>query len=222
MKTPILLINFKTYQESTGKNAIELSKIAKEISKNLKCNIISAVSAPDIYLSSKQITTFAQHIDVNEPGANTGKIPIQSIKENNAKGVLINHSEDRLSFKDIKIAINLCKENKLISVVCSKTVPESKAIAELNPDFIAIEPPELIGGDISVTTANPNIISNTVKIVKEYSKTTKVLCGAGVKTQNDVKMAIKLGADGVLVASGITKAKNKKQAIQSLAKGLLK
>ncbi len=220
MKTPILLINFKTYESASGKNAEEISKICKEVKKELKTNIICATSAPDINKCSKKITVFSQHIDTEKAGGNTGKIHIKSILENGAKGTLINHSEDRIPFRKIKELVELCKKNKIISVVCSKTVAESKAIAELNPDFIAIEPPELIGGDISVTTANPKIISDTVKVVNKYSKNSKVLCGAGVKTGKDAKIALKLGAEGILVASGITKSKNKKKAIESLAKNL--
>jgi len=221
MKTPILLINFKTYKESSGKNAVEIVKQCEAISKKLNVNIACAVSACDINSCSKKSKNiFSQHLDIQDAGANTGKIHIKAIKENGAIGTLINHSEDRQTISNIKKLIETCKKNKIISVVCSKTISESKQIAELKPDCIAIEPPELIGGDISVTTANPNIISNTVKAVKKISPKTIVLCGAGVKTNLDVTTAIRLGAKGVLVASGVTKAKNKKQAIENLAKGL--
>jgi len=76
----------------------------------------------------------------------------------------------------------------------------------LGPAFIAVEPPELIGGDISVTSADPSIVSDTVAAVKSVNPNVRVLCGAGVKNGEDVAMAIKLGAEGVLLASGVTKA----------------
>jgi triosephosphate isomerase (TIM) len=217
MKFPTLMINFKTYDQASGKDAVALVKLCKKISKNISC----VVSAPDLNSCSKiTIPILAQHLDIEEAGGHTGKITIKSIKENGAIGVLINHSEDRIPFVQIKKSIELCKKNKLFSIVCSKTVPESKAIAQLKPDCIAIEPPELIGGDISVTTADPEIISNTVQVVKKVSSKIKVLCGAGVKTSKDVKIALKLGADGVLVASAVTKAKNKEKAIKDLVKFL--
>ncbi|MGE0792777.1 MAG: triose-phosphate isomerase [Candidatus Woesearchaeota archaeon] len=217
MKFPTLLINFKTYEEASGKNAIELVKICKELKSNISC----AVSNCDLNACAKlKIPILSQHLDSETAGGHTGKIHVKMLKENGAEGVLINHSEDRISFLEIKKLIEICKQNKLVSVVCSKTVPESKSIAQLNPDCIAIEPPELIGGDISVTSANPDIISNTVKAVKNVSPKIKVLCGAGVKNGKDVKIALKLGADGVLVASGVTKAKNKKKAVEDLLKGL--
>jgi triosephosphate isomerase len=105
-------------------------------------------------------------------------------------------------------------------IVCSNNVATSKAIAAFSPNFVAVEPPELIGGDISVTTADPGIVSNSVKAVKGVDKNVKVLCGAGVKNGKDVSKAIELGADGVLLASGIVKAKDKESVIRDLVSGL--
>ena len=48
----------------------------------------------------------------------------------------------------------------------------------------------------------------------------KVLCGAGVKNGKDVAKALELGSDGVLLASGIVKAKDKEKVIRDLASGL--
>ena len=69
-----------------------------------------------------------------------------------------------------------------------------------------------------VTTANPEIVSNTVDAVKSVDKQIKVLCGAGVKNGNDVKTAVDLGAEGVLLASGVTKASNPDAVIRDLIK----
>jgi triosephosphate isomerase len=81
----------------------------------------------------------------------------------------------------------------------------------MKPDYIAVEPRELIGGKISVSQARPELISDTVKAVK-----TKVLCGAGINTRQDVKKALKLGAKGVLVASAVAKSKNPGKVLKEL------
>ena len=96
----------------------------------------------------------------------------------------------------------------------------SGAIAFLEPDMIAMEPPELIGGDISVSTARPEAIVETIEAVKSV-KSVPVLVGAGIKNGQDVKKAIELGAKGVLVASGIVKAKDPKKAINDLVDGMM-
>lgn len=93
-------------------------------------------------------------------------------------------------------------------------------MASFSPRFIAVEPPELIGGDISVTTANPRIVSDTVDAVKSVDGRISVLCGAGVKTGKDVRAAIDLGADGVLLASGVVKHKDPRSALLDLVSGL--
>jgi len=93
-------------------------------------------------------------------------------------------------------------------------------LAELNPTFIAVEPPELIGGDISVTTADPAIVSDTVAAVKAVNPSVRVLCGAGVKNGKDVAKALELGAEGVLLASGVTKAKDVHAVLADLVASL--
>jgi triosephosphate isomerase (TIM) len=221
IKFPNLMINFKTYDSASGKDAEKLVKLCSDISKKEKKNISCVLSNTDLFRCSKySIPILSQHLDVEDEGGHTGKISVKAIIENGASAVLINHSEDRIPIENIKKLIQICKENKLYSVVCTKDAKESKLIAKLNPDCIAIEPPELIGGDISVTTANPKIISDSVKEVKKISSKIKVLCGAGVKSGIDVKKAISLGASGVLIASGVTKAKNKRLAILDLVSGM--
>lgn len=222
METPIIIINFKTYEEATGHNAVNLAKACEEASLEMNQPVSLAVQDTDLYRVSQSVSLpiLAEHIDVAGLGGFTGKITPLGVLENGAVGTLINHSEDRVPFPIIEKLVNICRENNLISVVCAQDVEEAKKFAIISPDFIAVEPPELIGGDISVSTAKPEIISDTVRIVNSISSTTKVLCGAGVKTEEDVRIAIHLGAKGVLLASGITKATNPKEKLKELLKGL--
>jgi triosephosphate isomerase len=116
--------------------------------------------------------------------------------------------------------VQKCRKAGLETIVCTNNLEVSKACAVLEPDYIAIEPPELIGGDISVTSADPDIIKSTVEIIKKLSPNVGVLCGAGVKTGDDVAKAIELGTEGVLLASGVTKAIDPKTALLDLISGL--
>jgi len=108
----------------------------------------------------------------------------------------------------------------MVTCVCAADVEQARAIAAFGPDMIAVEPPELIGGDISVTTANPDIIKNTVEAVKSVNPNVEVLTGAGVKNGEDVKMAIKLGTIGVLLASGVTKSEDPEAVLRELCSSL--
>ena len=218
LKTPVIVLNMKTYSESTGKNALDIAKIMDKVSEESGINMAISVQSTDIKECSTNINipVFAEHIDPIKPGSHTGWTLPEAIKEAGAVGSLINHSEHRLNLADIDLCISRAKELNLDQIVCSNNILTSKAIAALSPNFLAVEPPELIGGDISVTTANPKIVSGSVEAVKDIDNNVKVLCGAGVKNGIDVSRAIELGSVGVLLASGIIKAKNKEMVIRDL------
>jgi len=218
LKTPVIVVNMKTYLESTGSNALEIAKIMDKISIETGVNMVVSVQTSDIKECSKNISipVFAEHIDPIKPGSHTGWTLPEAIKSAGAVGSIINHSEHRLKLSDIDICIERAKKLDLDQIVCSNNILTSKAIAALSPNFIAVEPPELIGGDISVTKANPEIVSGSVKAVKIVNKNVKVLCGAGIKNGIDVAKAIELGSAGVLLASGVIKSKNKEKVIRDL------
>ena len=222
LNIPVIVLNVKTYAEATGKRALEIAMTMDKISKETGASMAIAVQASDITLCAEKVSipVWAEHIDPIKPGSHTGWTLPESIKTAGAVGTLINHSEHRLKLADVDICITRAKDLSLDHIVCSNNVATSKAIAAFSPNFVAVEPPELIGGNISVTTADPGIVSGSVKAVKSVDKNVKVLCGAGVKNGKDVAKAIELGADGVLLASGIVKAKNQENVIRDLALGL--
>ncbi len=96
----------------------------------------------------------------------------------------------------------------------------AKRVALLNPDAIAIEPPELIGSGISVSTAQPEIVSGAVEAVHTINPDVKVLCGAGITNGEDASAALDLGAKGILVASGVVKAEDPYKALLELARAM--
>ena len=218
LETPLIIVNFKAYKQATGKNAVRLAKICDNVAKKYKVHIAVAVETADIHLVSSKvhIPVIAQHIDFYDYGSHTGSVIPEDVRDNGAIGTLINHSEHRVHLDHLKNYIGRAKESMLITVVCAETTAEAKLIAKHGPDFIAIEPPELIGGDVSVSTARPQLISRTVKAVK-----TDVLCGAGVKTEEDVRRSMQLGTKGVLLASGVAKSRNPEKALTKLVAGLI-
>jgi triosephosphate isomerase len=191
-----LIVNFKTYRESSGKNAEKLAKLLD------KPGVILAVQNADLHRVSRLVRCplFAQHVDPVKYGPFTGHDNAFTLKQNGASGVIINHSEDRMKIEDIGEAVKMAKEAKLVSVVCIDVPWLAKRVARYKPDIIAIEPPELIGTGISVSTAKPEVVTKTVKAVP---RGIEVLCGAGITTSEDVHKAIKLGCNGVLLASAI-------------------
>ena len=222
MNTPIVILNYKTYLESSGENTLELARALKSASEESGITMVAAPQAADIYRIQDQISLpiFAQHIDPITPGGHTGSNLIETLIEAGISGSLINHSENRMKLADIDEVIQLCKQNDIESCVCTNNIATSKAIATFSPDAVAVEPPEFIGTGIPVSQAQPEVVEDSVKGVKSINKKIKVLCGAGISTGDDMKAAMDLGADGVLLASGIVKAENPKEALLDLVSKL--
>jgi triosephosphate isomerase len=219
LQTPIIIVNFKTYSEATGRRAVELAKKAEKVSKETSVNIVVAPQFADIATVAKavEIPVFAQHIDPIAPGSCTGHVLAESVKEAGATGTLINHSERRLKLSDIDAAIRLARGKGLVSCVCANNPSVSAAVAALKPDIVSVEPPELIGTGIPVSKAQPEVVTNTVKLVREINAEVTILCGAGISHGEDVAVALKLGTQGVLVASGIVKAKDPYSILREFA-----
>lgn len=219
---PIIIVNLKTYEEGYGADGFELCKIMEEISIEHNVNLAAAVSAIDLvdYADNLKIPIFAQHVDGVNYGSNTGSILPEAVRYSGAVGTLVNHAECQMSWKKIEKTINRCKELDLTTVLCTADIESSEKGSHLHPDMLAVEPPELIGGDISVSTAKPEIISDTVEVVKKINSNISVLCGAGVKNQEDVSKAISLGSEGILLASGVVKSTEPRKVLLDLIKGL--
>jgi triosephosphate isomerase len=159
LQTPLIIVNFKTYLESTGQRALELAKQAEKASKETGACIVVAPQLADIakIAESVEIPVFAQHIDSIKPGNSTGHVLAEAVKEAGAVGTLINHSERQLRLIDIDATIVLCKQQGLTSCVCANNPSVSAAVAAMKPDITSMEPPELIGTGISVSKAQPEI-----------------------------------------------------------------
>ena len=156
----------------------------------------------------------AQHVDLNPPGPYTGSIPMEALLTYGINGSLLNHSEKRIQSEIFTNIIKKADSLNFELVVCCENLKEIKLYSSAGAKTIAYEPPELIGGNISVSTAKPEIISEGVKICENVGAS--LLVGAGVKTRADVELSLKLGAQGILIASGITKASDPKSALNSL------
>jgi len=220
---PFIILNFKNYPQSIGNKGLKLAKIANEVAKDTNTTIIVCPQTVDIRLiaESVDIPVFAQHVDFNEAGSFTGNNLLEAIIEAGAVGTLVNHSEHRLKLSDIERIIDRAKNNNFYTVVCSNNIKTSKAVAALEPDACAMEPPELIGSGISVTT-KPDLVKRTIAEIMTVNPKVLPLVGAGVSHGEDVAEAIKLGAKGVLLASGFVKSKEPKKVLQEMAEALIK
>ncbi len=218
----VVIVNFKAYAEVDGQKAVDLAKTCEEVATETGAAIM--VCPPMVELAavsaSVNIPVLSQNVDAKKPGSATGWVTPSMVRACGCYGTLINHSEHKVDPQIVGEAVRMSHDLGLCVIVCADNVESAKQLAIFAPDYIAVEPPELIGGDISVTTADPDIVKNTVSEVHSVNPDIKVLCGAGVKNGKDVATAIELGADGVLLASGVVKSSDPRATLRDLVSGL--
>jgi triosephosphate isomerase len=218
-KKGVLIVNLKNYLETAGDNTIKIAKDAENVSNETGVEIIIAPPQPSVALIVKttRLKVISQHIDLEKAGATTGYYIAEMIEKIGAIGSLINHSEHGLEIAKIGRLIEKLKELRLKSFVCSKSITELKEIISFEPDFIAIEPPELIGSKKSISSENPSLIKECYKLIQKENQHIQLICGAGINTKKDIEIALENGAQGILVSSSITKAENWYNKILELA-----
>lgn len=215
-----LIINFKNYAEASSPvKTLELASAAQDVARRLGVEIVLAPPQPALALVCREvkIPVICQHIDDAQEGSTTGFFVPEIAKSFGASGSLINHSEHRIDASIIANLVKRLRSLEMTSIVCARTPDEVAKISTMEPDFIAIEPPELIGSGKAVSKENPAIIRDSIKAAGGRSK---VICGAGITDKIDVAKAAEIGSRGILVASGIIKAKSWPDKIAELVQGL--
>jgi len=218
---PLFLLNLKVYPGHLGPEALRVAKLLESLGRETGVPVAIAPAVPDLALvaGSVSVPTVSQHTDPGEAGSRTGFLPVEAVFAAGARGSLVNHSEHPIDFPSVEDVVRRLTARGLAAVVCAADVPTARRLAGVRPPYLAVEPPELIGGDRAVSTAKPEVVSGTVTAVHAVSPQTRVLCGAGVHDRNDVRRALELGAEGVLVASAVTRAPNAERAIRELLAG---
>lgn len=199
---------------------MELAKSSEAVARETGVTIVIAPQFSDLKTVSEEvdIPVFSQHIDPINPGPFTGHVLPEAVKSSGAEGSIINHSERRIGMNEIRNCIRRCTENDLYSLVCADTAQSASEISMSNLDMIAIEPPDLIGTGISVSKARPELITDTIRQVRDVNSRVRILCGAGISTADDVSKALELGTTGVLVASSVVKSKDPPAVLSGMAK----
>ncbi|MCI4365717.1 MAG: triose-phosphate isomerase [Thermoplasmata archaeon] len=218
---PLLLLNLKVYPGSLGPAAERVARYLEELGRAAGVSVAIAPATPDLgrVAAAVEIPVLAQHVDPMSPGAHTGFVPAESIAAAGGRGSLVNHSEHPIRPALVAAVVTRLGEAGLAAVVCAPTPPVARRLARYGAPYLAIEPPELIGGDRAVSTARPEVITETVESVRAVAPSTSVLCGAGVHRSADVRRALELGARGILVASAVTRAPSPRAAIEELLAG---
>lgn len=211
----MILVNFKTYPQGTGSFALKLVEICQKIQETSGIKIIPVVQAVDLWQAAQKfpdLEIWIQHLDPQPQGQWTGWTNLEAVIEAGASGTLLNHCEHQLPPGTVKQIIGRIKNFKVM--VCCRTKGQAVRLAKSKPDFLAYEPPELIGSkEKSVATEKPKAI----KKIASFIKPIPLIVGAGINSREDVKISLKMGACGILVSSGVVLAKEPEKVLSDLA-----
>lgn len=215
----MLVVNCKNYREISAENLSSLAAAAAAAATKHRIDV--AIAPPHHLLgiqADPRVHVLAQHVDAEPPGSTTGYVVPELLRDAGVSGSILNHSEHRLDPDTIPPLIERLRGLGMTSVLCTRDVAETASYAPLRPDYIAIEPPELIGTGRSVSTERPELISEAAESVRGTGTT--LLCGAGIVSGDDVSRALGLGAAGILVASGVVKSPDPAAALGDLAQSM--
>lgn len=217
----MIFVNYKTYEESSGENAISLTKILESVAHEVQVKIIPVVQIMDVekVVESTSLEVWVQHIDPLNYGAHTGWVGPEEVAKTGASGVFLNHSEHKFDTIDsLYTAVEKSMSANLKTLVFAGDLNELKKIVGLAPTYVAYEPPELVGSTTtSVTEAKPEVISQAVEVARAAG--IPLVVGAGIHSTEDIRKSIELGAVGFAIATNIVKAEDPKSALKNLAQG---
>jgi triosephosphate isomerase len=212
-----VLVNLKAYPC----DPVAVAEAAAAVAEDSGVRIAVAPQAADLSaVAETGVETWAQHVSPVEHGSHTGSTLAERVAETGAEGTLLNHSERRLKLADIDGGLQAAERVGLETMVCANDPQQVAAATALEPDGVAVEPPELIGTGTPVSVADPDVVRDAVEAAERIDPDVPVYCGAGISTGEDVTAARDLGAEGVLLASGVAKAEDPRAALGDLVEEL--
>lgn len=208
-----VLVNLKAYQ--CDPETVAAAAAAADGTPDIDVGV--AAQPSDIpAVDAAGATAWAQHVGPHGHGSHTGSVLADRVAAAGGAGTLLNHSERRLRLADIESAIDAAQAAGLETCVCANTPAQVGAVANLGPDAVAIEPPELIGTGTPVSQADPEIVLDAVNAARTVDPSVSVFCGAGISSAADIEAAGDLGAEGVLLASAVATADDPEAALAEL------
>ena len=214
IKEPFFEIGPKAY--CYGTKILDFAKVADKASERYGVSVIFTPQYTDIPIlakATKNLLIFAQHIDSLSEGRGLGSVLPEAVKDAGAVGVMLNHSEKRLSLAELNKTIKRADGIGLATIVCADTVEEAMAIAHLRPNIIAVEQPDSIGiGKIS----DMNYLNKAIHAVHSVDSSIQVLTAAGIHSGKDVYNIVRSGASATGSSSGIFQAKDPSNMIEEM------
>lgn len=218
LKKPFLVVNPKSYLY--GEKLLTLAKKADELCEkyDLDCLFTAQlIDLPKVIASCPHLTPCAQVMESLTPGRGMGHVLPEALAEAGVKATFLNHAENPCTIHELATTIARAKELGILTVVCSDSVDEGKAIAYFQPDVMVCELTSLIG---TGQVADEEYMRSSTQAVKDISPSTLVLQAAGIHNGQNVYDAIRCGADASGGTSGIVAADDPMATLEDMFAGL--
>jgi triosephosphate isomerase len=205
-----------------GPEMLRVARCADELSREYQVQVIIDPQYVDIPVIAQQVQralVFAPHMDSIAPGRGQGAVLPEAIKAAGATGVVLNHVEHRLSGDELTRTIRRADEVGLATMVCADDVEEAVSIAELAPNIIVVESPELIGTGSGGDRDNAAIAA-TDRAIWLVNPEIRVLHGAGIGSARDVFGVIAAGAQATGSSSAIFTAPDPEAVLGEMIKAV--
>jgi triosephosphate isomerase (TIM) len=213
---PFFEIGPKAYMY--GRDLVELARRADALSRTYGVQVIITpqyVDIPAVAQAVERVVVFAQHMDSLTPGRGVGSVLPEAVKAAGAQGVLLNHVEKRLSRPELARTMRRAGEVGLATMVCADDVRDAVSIAELAPDVIIVEAPDLIAGGTR-DEGSGAAIAEANEAIRRVDPTIRVLQGAGINGPQDVYDVTAAGAQGAGSSSAVFTASDPAAMLEAM------
>jgi triosephosphate isomerase len=199
-----------------GDDVLNLALMADAAAEKYKVNVLFTtplVELRRVAENCKHLFVLAPHMDFLRPGRGLADILPESLAAAGAAGVMLNHIEKPVPLDTLEQTLRRADELGLLTVVCTGTIEQAKAVACLNPDVIVAEPAAQIGTGV---TSDMAWVKASIEAVKSVNPRILVLQGAGISSGKDVYQVIHAGAEATGTSSGVIKAQDRPAMVDEM------
>ncbi len=205
-----------------GRDVLKLARHADKISKKYDVQMIITPQYVDIPILAREmenVLVFAQHMDSLEVGRGVGSVLPEALKAAGAVGVMLNHAEKKLLKDELERTIKRADQIGLATMVCADTLEDAAVIAQMAPNIIISESPDLIGAGRR-DEKDQSAIHRINETVWKINPDIRVLHGAGIRCGRDVYDVIANGAQGAGSTSGIILSNDPFGMVEEMARSV--
>lgn len=208
----MILLNFESYENGLGNNAVLIAKYAEDISRKLNVSILLAPQFFDLseVTRSVNIPVYAQHVDNLEGERFTGKVIPKNAFRIGCKGTILDST--KLSYDELVSTVEKCKDVGLKVIIRSTSLHQMEMMKTLLPDYHLFHPSEADENKFRIQTDGRALLEQSLAVGGKNM----LWCG-GIETEKDIEGIIRFGVAGVVLSWQVILSRNPRKVIHDFA-----